>query len=114
MLGYFLNETVQATLYRASAGLNVKGVWTPGSYTPESISIIAPQPVKADELTMLDDGEHVSDYLKTWTADTTVATREGTTDADEIEWKGSRYKVMQVDDRATLGNYVRVIMRKVG
>lgn len=114
MLNYFGNETITVTLYDGTAGSNVKGVWTPGTSTGVSVRIIAPQPVRSSDMVNLADGEHISDYVRTWTADPLVTTRDGLKDADKIVWKGKTYKVTQVDDRATLGRYVRIIMKQVG
>lgn len=114
MLGYFGTETVTATLHNGAAGTNVKGVWTPGLDAGVTIRMIAPQPVKADELTNLPDGEHVSDYLVTWAETSTLGTREGLKDADRIDWDGDTYKVVQADNRQVLGGFMRVVMRRLG
>lgn len=114
ILSHFETEKVTATWYDGTAGANVDGVWTPGLAAGVSIRMIAPQPVKASEMTNLDDGEHISDYLKTWAEVPELGTREGLKSADEIEWKSKRYKVTQVDDRETLGGYVRVVMKRIG
>lgn len=114
MLGFFGSEIVTATLYDGAQGANVKGVWTPGTTTGVPVKIIAPQPVKASELTKLADGEHIADFVRSWTQDPLVSTREGEVDADRIGWKGKMYKVTQVDDRDTLGGFVRFIMKREG
>lgn len=114
MLDYFANEMVTATWYDGKAGTNVKGVYTPGFEAGVPIRIIAPQPVKADELSQLADGEHVSDYLRTWAKVADLGTREGLKSADEIEYNGDRYKVAQQDNRMTLGGFVRVLLKRVG
>lgn len=114
MLGYFGAEMVTAVWYDGTAGTNVKGVWTPGTSAGQTIRIIAPQPVKANELENLPDGEHVADYVRTWTEKLAVSTRGGLSDSDLIAWDGKTYKVAQVDDREVLGGFVRVLMKKVG
>lgn len=114
MLGYFGAETITVTLYDGTAGANVKGVWTPGTSTGVPLKIIAPQPVKASDMVNLADGEHISNYVRSWSADPLVTTRDGLKDADLITWDGKSYKVTQVDNRRTLGNYVRFIMKQVG
>jgi len=114
VLGYFASETVSATWYDGVTGVNVKGVWVPGLASGVVIRIIAPQPVKANELTNLPDGEHVSDYVRTWADTMSLTTRDGLKEADHILWDTKLYKVTQVDDREALGRYKRVTMKKVG
>lgn len=114
MLGYFGTETVTATLHDGTAGTSVKGVWTPGTSAGVPVRIISPQPVRANDMVNLADGEHISDYVRSWSADPLVSGRDGLKDADLIIWKGKTYKVYQVDDRRTLGDYIRIIMKRVG
>ena len=111
MLQHFLSEMITATLIRYPDGAYVDGEWVSGTPVESSISIIAPQPVTPNDLQMLEDGEHVRDFLKTWTA-TEIRTREGNQDADELRINGKVYKVFQVSDRSTLGDYYRAIIRR--
>ena len=114
MLGYFGAEMVDAVWRDGTAGSNVDGVWVPGSTTPVNIRIVAPQPMKADEMAKLPAGEHVSDYVVTWAETLALGTRDGLKDADTIEWDGKTYEVTQDSDRKVLGGFIRVVMKKVG
>jgi hypothetical protein len=112
VLQYFQPETITAQLQRGQAGAYVDGRWVLSLAAAEDIRIIAPQPLVSNDLQMLQDGEHIRDYLTTWTK-TRVMTREGGEDADRILFDGDTYKVMQVDDRSLLGRFYRVVMRRV-
>jgi hypothetical protein len=112
MLQFFGPETVSATLVPGDTGAYVNGEWTPATGVSSTIKIIAPQPLSANELQMFSDGEHVRDYLKTWTQ-TRVFVREGNEDNDKIQWNGKDYKVVQVNDRSVLGPFYRVVMREI-
>ena len=114
MLSFFLSEMRDAQLLQGSAGSNVKGKWVNGATTPIDIRIIAPQPVKASDLVKLEDGEHLRDFVKTWTKRTDIFTREGNIDPDIIVWKTKSYRVSQVDDREELGAYIKIIMKRLG
>ena len=110
MLQYFTSEMTTATLVSGASGSYVGGEWVPAAGASSTIEIIVPQPVAANDLVMLEDGEHLRDYLKTY-SETRVFPREENRDADVIQYGGRNYKVMQTDDRATLGNFYRFIMR---
>ncbi len=114
MLSFFGSETITATLHDGTAGTNVKGVWTPGTSVGVPVRMVAPQPVKSSDMVNLADGEHIRDYVRSWSSDPLVSGRDGLKDADMIVWKTKTYKVTQVDDRETLGGFVRFIMRRAG
>lgn len=113
MMPYFGFAMITATHFLGSDGAYVDGVWVPGANASTPIQIITPQPVKANELNMLDDGEHVSDYLKSWTADERILTRDRNRDADMIGYDSEVYKVTQVSKRP-LGAFRKFIMKRVG
>ncbi len=112
MLRYFNNEMTDATLIPGNSGTYVDGVWTPAFDAGTPIRIIVPQPVSANDLQMLEDSEHVRDYLVSWSK-TRVMSREGDQDADRITYDGDTYKVMQTDDRSILGRFYRFVMRRL-
>lgn len=112
MLEYF-DEFVSADLLRYADGSYADGIWTPGILAdPVSINIIVPQPITSNELQMLTDGEHVKNFRKTYCTDL-LRTRNGDQDPDRIIYAGETYEVHQVDERNVLGNYYKVIMRKI-
>ena len=113
MLSYFPELKVSAKLSRANTtGDYSDGEYTPSTRTETDIEIIAPQPIRENDLNMLADGEKASDYRVTWVdADLDLATRQATREADIIIYDGTDYKVMQVDDRDPIGNFRRVVMR---
>jgi len=114
MMSFFDSEMTDGTLISTGEGSNVKGVWTPGASTSTPIRIIAPQPVNANDLVNLGDGEHIQDHVLTWVDRVDVFTRDGDIDADRIGWNGRVYKVVHVDDRQELGQYMKIIMKRVG
>jgi hypothetical protein len=104
-----------AQLQRGIAGTyEPDGEWVPAFDPAESITIIIPQPVKANDLVQLDDGEHLRNYRKTWT-DTLVKTREGDVDADRIIYNGRTYKVFEARDwtEPEWAGFYKVIMREL-
>ena len=111
MLRYFKKQKITAQIIKGTIGQYVDGEWIPQFANPEDIKIIAPQPITANDTINLPDGEHVRDYVKTYTTEK-VYPRENEENADVIFTKGEFYKVYQVDDRRILGNYFKIIMRK--
>ncbi len=111
MLKYFNKEKIKAQLIPGDPGQYVDGEWTPEFGPVSYIRIIAPQPITANDTVTLDDGEHVRDFVKTYTKEK-VYPRESEENADVIFARGKFYKVYQVDDRAVLGKFYKIIMRK--
>lgn len=111
MLRFFKKQKRLAQIIRGLDGQYVDGEWISQYSNPSDIKIIAPQPITANDTVNLEDGEHVRDYLKTYTTEK-VMVREKEENADVIFWQGKAYKVYQVDNRAPLGNYYKIIMRK--
>lgn len=107
MMPFFGSEMVAAPwTTRTADTYSTAGELVPGTATPTTIRIIAPQPVKADELQMLEDGERISDYVKTYTS-SAVQNRE------TLTVYGRVYKVVQVEDRP-IGEFRKIIMRRMG
>jgi hypothetical protein len=111
LLSYFSDEMTTAQLISGEASAYVGGVWVSSFAAATPISIIRPQPLIANDMQLLPDGEHVRDYLKSW-SETRVFTREGDRDADRIEFDGDTYKVMQNDDRSLDGVFYGFVMRR--
>ena len=80
--------------------------------TPTDILIIKPQPLSANDLRQLEDAEHVTDFLRTYT-DATVATRRLSKDSDKIIYAGRTYKVMRVDDRSADGGFLKLFIMEI-
>ena len=112
MLEYF-DEFVSAKLLRFPDGEYADGIWVSGDVgDPIDIFIIAPQPITEQELQMLTDGEHIKDFRKTYCVDL-LRVRKGDKDADRIEYNNVNYEIHNVSDRNVLGDYYKVIMRKL-
>ena len=111
MLRYFKKQKIKAQVIRGQDGEYVEGIWVPEHAIPVDIKIIAPQPIAANDTINLEDGEYVRDYLKTYTTEK-VMTREESENADVIVTSDKFYKAYQVDNRKTLGNFYKTIMRK--
>jgi hypothetical protein len=112
MLKYFKRETITAQLISGADGAYVDGEWVITLLPQVPIRIIAPQPVTANDTQFLEDGEHVRDYLVSWSK-TRVYPREGGEDADRIVFDGDTYKVVQTDNRSVLGKFYRFMMRRL-
>jgi hypothetical protein len=112
MMQFFGSELTTATLTRSAGGAyNAAGIWESTVLATSSISVTYPQPVKMDELQLLEDGERISDYVKIYTADP-IQGRVGAVDADRVAVLGETYKVTQVEDRP-VGVFRKVIMKRV-
>jgi hypothetical protein len=112
MLKYFKRETITAQLISGAEGTYIDGEWNAVLVPPVPIRIIAPQPVTANDTQFLEDGEHVRDYLVSWSK-TKVYPREGGEDADRILFNSDTYKVVQADNRSVLGKFYRFVMRRL-
>jgi hypothetical protein len=112
LLQYFDDEKITVSLIPGAAGSYVDGEWVLVLGASAPLVIIAPQPMTAKDIQSLPDGEHVRDYLKSW-SETRVEPRDGGDDADRISYQGDTYKVMQSDDRATLGGFYAFQMRRL-
>jgi hypothetical protein len=111
MLKHFNKEMINAQLIPGAEGQYVNGEWVPEFGAVPDIRIIAPQPISANDTVNLPDGEHVRDYVKTYTKQK-VYPREEEENADVLFARGKFYKAYQVDDRAVLGKFYKIIMRK--
>ena len=111
MLKYFNKEMINAQLIPGAVGQYVNGEWESEFGPVTDIRIIAPQPISANDTVNLPDGEHVRDYVKTYTKQK-VYPREFGENADVLFARGKFYKTYQVDDRAVLGKFYKIIMRK--
>jgi hypothetical protein len=65
-----------------------------------------------EELQSLEDGEKVSDFVKTW-SETRLRVRDSAKDADVVATGGETFQVRQVEDRTTSGGFVRAILRRL-
>jgi cytochrome c biogenesis factor len=65
--------------------------------------IVAPQPLKANELELLEQGERDYNYLVTWLSFPIATT-------DRLYIAGTWYRVHQIDDR---GEFSRVVIREI-
>ena len=113
MLQYFNSEKISGQLIRGNSGSYVEGIWVPVFDAAIDIVLIAPQPLTANDLQMLPDGEHTRNYVVSWIDVTNVKTREYDSDSDRIVIGAKIYKIFQVDDRTILGNYYRFILREI-
>ena len=111
MMPFFGSEMVAATHTTHTADTyDAAGKLVRGTATDTAIRIIAPQPVKADELQMPEDGERISDYVKSYTS-ANVQGRKGSVPADTITVYGEVYKVVQVENRP-IGEFRKFFMRR--
>jgi hypothetical protein len=110
MLQRFPKITV--SLIKGDTGAFVDGEWVIDLDAGVPLRIIAPQPLTASDAQQLPDGEHIRDYLKSW-SESKVRPREAGRDADRIVWNSDTYKVMQADNRATVGGFYAFEMRRL-
>lgn len=85
------------------------GRWVAGSSSIIVITASPPQPIRMNELTLLEDGEQIADYVKIYSPDK-LNTRLGAIDADIIQYDGNRYKVVQVENRES---HYKIIMKRL-
>jgi len=108
MLSFFASEMVSATLRVEAAGSRTKGIWTPGSTSDTTINILAPQPLRPNEIEMLPSGEFAHNWSVTWLESAMGVEPE----RDRIVYGGNSYLIMSVSDRTPLGDYYRITMRQ--
>ena len=99
---------------RDSGSYNESGEWEPGIPITTPIRMIEPQPLREQDLNMLEDGERASDFRKTWIKTIwEIKTREDNRDADTIEYGRFVFKVHRVETREGFGKFQQVILRNV-
>lgn len=103
MLGAF---TLVAATFNHVTKTMIKGEVVRTSEATAAIEIVQPQPLKMDELAIIEQGERLRNWRKTWTQTAIVS-------GDEITHGGKTYLVHQVDDRAIDGGFYRVVMREI-
>lgn len=115
MLSYFPELMVTSQLIRDNTGgTYVEGIYVAPAKDTTDLQMIAPQPIRENDLNMLADGERASDYRVTWVfADTDLHTRTKQHEADIITYDGKIYKVMQVNERDPIGNFRKVFIRDI-
>jgi len=112
LLSVFFDDIILVNLIAGSAGSNVNGVWVDGVKTTMPIKIVSPQPASSNDMKLLPDGQHVSNFVKTWTEYMDINPRDEDIDPDTIEWDGQRFEVFQTDKRYK-GQFYRLILRRV-
>jgi hypothetical protein len=103
---------ITVSLVQGDTGTYVNGEWVLAPDAAVPLRVIAPQPLTANQAQLIPDGEHIRDYVRSW-SESKVFPREGSRDADRIIWKGDTYKVMQADDRETVGGFYAFEMRRL-
>jgi hypothetical protein len=98
---------VDAAIYRLANGVFADGKFTPDFDDPEDIEIIEPQPLRANDLQMLPEGERELNYLKTWTA---ADAQPG----DRVAYDERLFKVVQMDVRSEIdAGFSRLLIREI-
>lgn len=94
-----LTNKIPITVYRREQGEYVDGDWVEGTTTELPIEGNI-QPAKPHEILMFPESERTRSWWKLYTAATLRTEKEGVGgwSADEVEWKGDRYKVMKIND----------------
>lgn len=120
MLQYFADETREALLF-ASPGVeyvNGEAQVVPGTVTPTTISIVKPQPLTGKDRQMLSDGEHVQDYVKTWTMDDVDQADNDGNGPDHIRILNRNggpnnevFRIKTLQDRRDEGGALQIVMR---
>lgn len=83
-----------------------EGNFVPGVAAPFSFMAVPPQPLTMNELQMQDGGEFVRSLVKTYTPYALQIN-------DVVTFDGISYEVHRIDDRQTLGRYIKATLRKV-
>lgn len=96
---FLLTHKIPLTIYRREEGRYQDGEWVEGGIV--EISIMGNiQPAKDHELLMFPESDRSKAWFKIYTAELLRTQKEGQDgyDADELSWKGERYKVMKVQN----------------
>lgn len=101
-------------LVRYSAGAMVDGEWVPGAeQTPYPVvTVIKPQPAKPEEIEVAPEGELTPEHIVTW-SDFEFNVRGGSVEADQIVFRGDKWKAWKKSNRSLDGNFYRILFRKV-
>ena len=96
---FLLTHKIPLTIFRKSEGSYVNGRWVEGSLV-EIVLQVNIQPLKPHEIMMFPESDRTRAWFKFYSADYARTLKEGTNgwSADEVVWKGDRYKIMRVDD----------------
>lgn len=96
---FLLTNKIPLTINRRTAGSYVDGDWVEGTLTDVPIEVNI-QPLKDHELMQFPESERTKVWFKFYTESYVRTEKEGLGgwDADELTWKGDRYKVMKVQD----------------
>lgn len=107
------DQFISYTLLRFSAGSdNSEGVYVPGGSTSQTVYGMPPQDVDEKTLEQLEDGQKIGDIQKIYTS-FHARERDGDVNADRFVFEGFEYEVIKLSTRDILGNYYRVIVRKI-
>lgn len=102
-----------ATRIRAAAGTRVRGIWTPGAPSSETIRAVIQAPSAAD-LQQMPEGERTEALVTVWTrSDLVTADEDAGTQADTITGEdGQTYKVVRIVNRSEAG-IIRAVARLI-
>jgi len=103
MLQHF--EKVLVDLTPSNDGVYSNGVWIADEDDPSEIEVVIPQPVTMQEIVILPEGQHIKNFVKTWTESELKVN-------DKITYNEKEFLVYQVDTRFE-GNFYRVILREI-
>ena len=107
MLNEFADMMAAMTLSRPAAGSDdSEGNFVPGADVNSTIMAMPVQPVRMGEMLMDEAGRYIKSDVKTYTESELFP-------GDFLTYRGKRYLVVQVDDRAPLGAHYKAILRAV-
>lgn len=107
------DQFINYTLKRYSAGSdNNEGVYVPGGFSTQIVQGMPPQDVDEKSLEQLEDGQKIGDIQKIYTS-FPARERDGDINADRFVFEGHEYEVIKRSTRNILGNYYRLIVRKI-
>lgn len=92
-----LTNCMDVKLYR-KVGEWIKGRWVEAEIPKEIVIEANVQPLRFHEIMQLPESDRTKEWIKLYTTDHVVTAEESAEEgnlADEVEWQGHRYKVMQ-------------------
>jgi len=110
----------EITRYSTAGSYNAAGEWVRGNDTTIETQFIQKQPLRPEELGMLEDGEFARNYVVSWTQypvrvwgddiDSTSNQPDEVTILDADEYT---YKVFWRSNRTEIGDWYRVILHQI-
>ena len=92
---FLSTRTLPLVILRRTQGSYVGGRWVEGTIQNITRKVNI-QPIKPEELMMMQEADRTKEWYQLYSAEDLRTQVEGSWDADEFDWNGSRFKIMKV------------------